>query len=174
MVFARLQRKRDAALVLTNRLSGPEWKAGMARIERNYQIAMEAELDLAHGRCLFMNAGCASVMMETLRNRDGHDYQIGASVVMPNHVHALFRLLYSRTLAEVMQSWKSVSSHRINELSGSRGVIWQSDYFDTTIRDTRQLERSVRYVLDNAAKAGLRGWKWTHFDAERYAEWSRW
>jgi REP element-mobilizing transposase RayT len=79
---------------------------------------------------------------------------------MPNHVHVVLRVLPGNKLADVVHSWKSFTAKQANELLGRRGSFWQREYYDHLIRDEQELERAMRYVSENPAKAGLRDWKW--------------
>jgi len=50
------------------------------------------------------------------------------AVIMPDHVHLIFTLLQGEdelpcSLAEVMKGIKGVSSRRINQLLGRRGLL---------------------------------------------------
>ena len=44
-----------------------------------------------------------------LRRFDGERYEIASFVVMPNHVHVLFRPLGEHALPEILKSWKGFS-----------------------------------------------------------------
>jgi REP element-mobilizing transposase RayT len=78
---------------------------------------------------------------------------------MPNHLHVVFQL-FSETLSNVVEAWKSVSARAINRVLGRRGKLWQDDYYDTLMRDEAQLRNAIEYTMKNPLKAGLRDWKW--------------
>ncbi len=65
-----------------------------------------------------------------------------AWVIMPNHVHLLFKPLVP--LPQLMKSWKGVSARKIG-----RGSIWQRNYRDTLIRDGSHFANAVRYIRHN-------------------------
>ena len=46
-----------------------------------------------------------------------------------------------------------------NKLLGTTGQFWEREYFDRLIRNAAELERAVRYVVENPVKAGLKDWK---------------
>ncbi len=79
---------------------------------------------------------------------------------MPNHVHVVARLFPGQTLATVLHSWKSFTAKRANLILGLHGAFWQREYYDHLLRNEEELERVVRYVADNPAKANLKDWKW--------------
>jgi REP element-mobilizing transposase RayT len=74
---------------------------------------------------------------------------------MPNHVHALLTPLDGIPLAKVLQSLKAASSARVNTLIGSRGRLWQPDYYDRAIRNPDHFLGCARYTEWNPVKAGL-------------------
>jgi REP element-mobilizing transposase RayT len=78
-----------------------------------------------------------------------------AFVVMPDHLHWLMSRAGSASLDTVMQSVKSVSSHRINRLFDRRGALWQPGFHDHALRREEDLVPTARYVVANPIRAGL-------------------
>ena len=72
-----------------------------------------------------------------------------AWVMMPNHVHLLFRPMMK--LEDLIKAWKGVSARRIG-----KGPIWQQNYRDTLIRGPRHFAGAVKYIRMNPRMAGLR------------------
>jgi hypothetical protein len=58
-------------------------------------------------------------------------------------------------LAEIMQSIKSVSSHRINALTGRSGRVWQAESFDHLLRSDESTREKGEYICANPIRAGL-------------------
>ena len=79
---------------------------------------------------------------------------------MPNHVHVVIRTKSDETLDGICGSWKSYTAHEANRILGREGRFWEREYFDRLIRDERDLEDTVSYVLNNPSKAGLTDWPW--------------
>ena len=75
-------------------------------------------------------------------------------VVMPDHVHWMFRL-DAGTLGEAMRRFKSYSSRTVNALSATTGSIWQAGYHDHAVRRDEDLRDLARYVVANPVRAGL-------------------
>jgi putative transposase len=71
-----------------------------------------------------------------------------ARIIMPNHVHLLFKPLMP--LPKLIEAWKSVSARTIGQ-----GPIWQRNYRDTLIRDVDHFINAVRYIRNNPIKAKL-------------------
>ena len=59
------------------------------------------------------------------------------------------------SLAEVVQAWKSVTSHVINRSERRRGALWRREYFDRFMRSEEQFTWTVAYVENNPVVAGL-------------------
>jgi REP element-mobilizing transposase RayT len=79
---------------------------------------------------------------------------------MPNHVHAVLQPMPGHDLPEILHSWKSYTAKEINQMLGVKGQLWEAEYYDHLIRDERDFEAQIEYVLANPMKAGLREWKW--------------
>jgi REP element-mobilizing transposase RayT len=73
---------------------------------------------------------------------------------MPNHVHVLFQVDVT-PMTEILESWKKHTAGKANRLLNRRGKFWQSDYWDTFMRDRTHERTSCRYIETNPSKAGL-------------------
>lgn len=88
-----------------------------------------------------------------LAGQDKGFYELGAWVVMPNHVHALICL--AGDLSKVVSGIKVTSAKEANRLLDRSGAFWSRDYFDRWVRNSREEQRIVRYIENNPVKAGL-------------------
>ncbi len=113
-------------------------------------------LDQGSGSCVLREPANANIVAEALRYFDGERYEIASFVVMPNHVHVLFRLLGDHALAEILKSWKGFTTREINRRSGKTGSLWQDEYWDRLIRNERHFFKVKEYIRENPVKAGLR------------------
>jgi REP element-mobilizing transposase RayT len=123
-----------------------EWEA-LLRIEddRERRTKLEAYLDLGLGQCWLQAPRIAEMVDGTLRWFNGQDCQLRASVVMPNHVHALVEV-WQRPLAGLMRSWKGFSARQANKLLARTGTFWQREYWDTRIRGETHLRKAMHYI----------------------------
>ena len=141
-----------------------------AEVEREYHErfsgAIERWLDAGHGSCILRRPDCAGVVAESLRYFDGDRLGLISSVVMPNHVHALFVQNADWPLEKLVRSWKSFTSRKINSLLGRDGSLWQQDYFDRLVRDEKHFTNCVRYIRRNPVKADLHNGEFILFESE--------
>lgn len=91
-------------------------------------------------------------------------YELGAWVVMPNHMHVL---LHPRIpLLKALMNLKSASARAANELLGHKGEpFWQDESYDHWVRKNQERQSIIRYIENNPISAGLAGnikdWKWS-------------
>jgi REP element-mobilizing transposase RayT len=112
-------------------------------------------LDEGGGSCLLGNAAYSTIAADAILNFNRERYTAASFVVMPNHVHVLFRLHEGQRLEETVKSWKGFSARKINELRGATGAFWQADYWDRMVRNPGHLNRCMDYIRQNPIKAGL-------------------
>ena len=135
----------------------PEQEAQLAAYSR---ARIEEYFDRGAGSCPFADHRIAGMMAAALRFWEGKHYRLLAWCVMPNHVHVVVRLFPGQELARVVKAWKNFSAKAANHALGRKGRFWQREYYDRLIRNGEELERAIRYVLENPAKAGLKDWAW--------------
>src|SRR5205814_2114757 len=100
------------------------------------------------------------ITLQTILHDAGRKYELYAACVMPDHVHLLLEpqiqtddaegkpVFYP--LSDILQTLKSVSSHRINKLAGAKDQrVWENESFDRVIRSERDLEEKFHYVCRN-------------------------
>jgi REP element-mobilizing transposase RayT len=132
-----------------------------SRLRELHAAKIEGILDAGQGSCLLRQANVAQIVKNALAYFNGERYDILAWCIMPNHVHVVVCPRPSHELPTILHSWKSFTSNQINKLMGRSGPLWQAEYFDHLIRDADDLERSIRYVLENPRSAGLCDWPWS-------------
>ncbi len=136
----------------------PRSEAQWKELSRTTIEHVERWLDDGAGSCLLQEDFAAEIVAHKLRHFDGAQYELGAYVIMPNHVHVLVRsfsdALYP--LEAIEQGWKAHSSREINLARGTQGHLWQSESFDRIVRDEEHLWKCLQYIGDNPQRAGLR------------------
>ncbi|MGK0185314.1 MAG: REP element-mobilizing transposase RayT [Verrucomicrobiales bacterium] len=112
--------------------------------------------DAGYGECHLKNPRVREIVTDALNHFNSDRYDLGDYVIMPNHVHVLFRPHSPHTLGAILHSWKSFSSNKVNALVGRSGKLWMDERFDHIVRSRRHLDWYRRYIAENPCKAGLR------------------
>jgi REP element-mobilizing transposase RayT len=142
-----------------------EWEH-LARIEddRERRKRIEVYLDRSRGECHLRRPEIAKLVEDNLRQFSGERYELRAWMVMPNHVHVLFRV-GTVSMSQTVGSWKKQTARLANKLLGRLGAFWAEDYFDTFMRDAEHERKTVHYIENNPTKAKLalapREWPWS-------------
>ncbi len=154
-----------------------EWEH-FAKIEddREQRKQLEAYLDKGRGECHLRRPEIAKLVEDNFRQfgeccgsqsrAPGAParYELRAWVIMPNHVHVLFKVGVV-SMAEIVGAWKKHTGRLANKLLGKRGAFWAEDYFDTYMRDAEHEQKTVRYIENNPTKAKLvldpKEWPWS-------------
>ncbi len=120
-----------------------------AEFHRRFSRQIDGWLDAGHGSCILRQPALSSLVGKAFHHFDGERYDLDSFVVMPNHVHVLFRLRTGEVLEKVIHSWKSFTAKEINKATGRASTLWQEDYWDRIIRNERHLEAVRRYIKEN-------------------------
>lgn len=119
---------------------------------RLFTLAFEELLDDAHGSCVLRDPALCKRVADALLHFHGARYALDCFVVMPNHVHVLFRPLGENKLADIVGSWKRFTARRINEALGKEGALWQREYWDRLVRGERHFKWAREYIRRNPDK----------------------
>jgi len=142
-----------------------EWQA-LLQIEDNYERRrqLQAYLDKGRGECPLTQPRLASLVEDAFRYHHGNHYELRAWVVMPNHVHILFKI-GDKPMGNVIAGWKEYTTRAANKLLNRRGKFWAADYWDTFMRSPEHELLARNYAELNPVKAGLvraaKDWPWS-------------
>jgi len=129
-------------------------------MEQEYNVLfsqrIEAWLDQGAGSCLLRDTANGRIVADTLHFFNGDRYELATFVVMPNHVHVLFAPRDGHRVSEIVQSWKRFSARQMNKRMGSRGSLWQEEYWDRLIRNENHYFAVAGYIRRNPENAGLK------------------
>ncbi len=103
---------------------------------------------------LFTDIYLGRIVVNTLKNESNRVKTL-AYVVMPDHLHWLAQLETDIPLGTIIQTVKSVSSHRINRYLGRKGCVWQPRYHDHAVRREEDIRALARYVITNPLRGKL-------------------
>jgi hypothetical protein len=99
------------------------------------QRRLERYLDQGYGQAFLKEHRVATMIQDVLLGSDSKSYRLSAW--------------------EIMQSLKSITSHKANRILKRHGQFWMLDYFDRYIRNAEHFAKTLRYIEDNPVKAGL-------------------
>ena len=116
--------------------------------------------DAGYGQCFLRDERIAAIMQDTLKHFDGERYQLLCWCIMPNHVHVLIEVNEGWSLSKIMHGWRSYTANEANRILGRTGKFWMEEYFDRYIRNDNHLQKTINYILNNPANAGLDDWPW--------------
>ncbi|NGP87243.1 transposase [Fodinibius halophilus] len=136
------------------------------KIEQGIFRKYEKLLDSAQvGPTWLENSEVAEAVGNAMHFFDGKRYDLYCYCIMCNHVHIVFKHTTKSKdndssksdypITKIMQSIKSYSALKCNKLLNRTGAFWQPESYDRVIRDQNELEKTIRYVLNNPVKAGL-------------------
>ena len=86
---------------------------------------------------------------------DGRFHILIAAVVMPDHVHLIFKPLKAFSLSRIMKGIKGVSARLVNKSRNSRGPLWQDESYDRIMRNVDELYQKIGYMYYNPVRAEL-------------------
>ncbi len=123
-------------------------------------MRIDTLLDSGYGSQPLHDPRLAKIVAEAIRFFDRSRYELLTWCVMPNHVHVLAQLTRGTALDSVLQSWKSYTAKKINNIRSASGKFWAREYYDHVARDPEEVLRIDRYIRENPLKAGLKDWPW--------------
>ncbi len=112
---------------------------------RRFSRKLDEWLDAGSGSCLLRDRTRRTLLEDVLMRYQGERVDHQCWVIMPNHVHLLFKPLVRMEL--LIKAWKGTSARRIGQ-----GSVWQKNYRDTMIRDAGHFANAVRYIRRNPVK----------------------
>lgn len=118
---------------------------------------VEGWLDQGMGSCVLKQPALAAFVTQGMHHFDGERYELGAYVLMPNHVHAIVRPTQCKLhpLETVLKGWKQFSATNINQRIARQEALWQEESYDRIIRDEEHLDQCLQYLGANPRKAGF-------------------
>ncbi|MEZ0395710.1 MAG: transposase [Anaerolineales bacterium] len=149
-------------------LSGAALFAARYEAQKRHFARFDSMLDQArHGPRWLAQSACAQTVMQCIRELEPVHYHLHAFCLMPNHIHLLIdqqdipdpaprrdEKRYT-PLSRALRLLKGKSAALCNRLLGRGGAFWQHESYDHLVRNEREYERILAYILENPVKAGL-------------------
>ena len=150
----------------------PNFERLIINERKRYFGKFDEQLDTCgYGSLYLKRPEIAKIVSDRLHELDGTYYNLCAYCIMPNHVHMLIdfstqmitedqfmmdEIPESYTpLYEVMRLIKGNTSYYINKVLGRKGSLWQKESYDHYVRNHKEYNNILAYILDNPVKAGL-------------------
>jgi putative transposase len=100
------------------------------------------------------------ITFNSIKFHAGWKYKLYSCFIMETHAHCILQPLIQSesryySLAQIMHSIKSYSSHRIKKYSNINNKIWQPENYDRIIRDENDYLEKMEYIIYNPVKAEL-------------------
>jgi REP element-mobilizing transposase RayT len=98
--------------------------------------------------------------MAAIEACNGTSIDLDAAVVMPDHVHSIFRLIEPHKLSRVLRLIKGRSARQVNQfLEQSHRLkpvpLWMDESFDHIVRTEAEWQEKIEYIRQNPLKNGL-------------------
>jgi putative transposase len=112
------------------------------------------------------------------RPMDKHPFQIDAIVILPDHLHTVWRLPDGD--ADFSLRWRLIKHYLASGIAAAanrRGekAVWQRRFWEHVIRDEGDWRNHVDYIHYNPVKHGYvkrpGDWPWSSFGQARWREW---
>ena len=109
------------------------------------------------------------------RCRSPHPFETIAIAVLPEHLHCVWKLPdgdtdYAIRWSLIKRAFTRRQYHEGPTPAGARKRVWQSRFWEHTIRDEVDLQRHINYIHWNPVKHGhaRRAADWPHSSFRRY------
>lgn len=94
-----------------------------------------------------------------------YQFRLWGFVIMLDHAHILLRMGKHGNICDALRDIKRRSSFEIHAIFGGDGPLWQSNFYEHSIRDEHDLEEKLNYIHVNPVRAGLsenpEGWRYS-------------
>lgn len=138
-----------------------------ASIFKKYESLLDGQ---GTGPVWLSNKNIADIVKEALHYRDNKEYDLYAFCIMSNHVHLVFRELYSNLddqknedafpVTKILQGLKSYTGLMANRELNRSGAFWHEESYDRLIRNANELNNTIQYTLNNPVKINLvKNWR---------------
>lgn len=163
----KIEREQEIELISQSRVPFKEKQTLTDNAHKRFFGKYDAILDKYDiGNNWLKIPAIAEMVCESLHFFDNQRYELMCFTVMSNHIHVVFELKKEYTLYGIMQSIKTFTARKANELLNRSGQLWQHESYDRVVRDSDELSRIIAYVLNNPVKAGLcdswEDWKYSY------------
>ena len=94
---------------------------------------------------------------EFIISKNGNLFDLVSFVIMPNHIHLLFK--EKQKIDVAVKHLKGALSYEINKILNRQGKFFANGYYDKLIRDQNHFNIVYNYIKNNPIKAKLPDYK---------------
>jgi len=155
--------------------------------QKRYFGKYDHQLDAApYGACYLREPDVAYIVANKLKEMNGEYFDLQAYCIMPNHVHFLADTsiqldrpeiideqnldTHYTQLDDILHLFKGNTAYYANQAIGCKGKFWQKDSYDHYVRNEKEWNNIVHYILQNPVKAGFVNqpseWEFSYFKYE--------
>jgi len=168
-VLARLREEFEhQERALASHLRGSDLQEERYKIQKRFFAQYDKMLDKAqHGPRWLAEARFADLVSDAIQSLHPECYSLHSYCIMCNHVHLLMdqqnipepapiKTGHRYTaLSHAMRRLKGRTGYACAKLLGKKGSFWQHESFDHVVRNEKEYERILNYIINNPVKAGL-------------------
>jgi REP-associated tyrosine transposase len=162
------QREREKQHILA-KFSGAPQRNELYKLDKKYFGRFDAWLD----RCIedsphwLANEKVARIVTDEIHKLDGERYSLVAYCIMSNHCHLLIDtgehsfkpthlgVTAPYPLTDTLKLLKGRTARYCNQALNRSGKFWHHESYDHVVRNQKEYERIVWYIINNPVKAGL-------------------
>ncbi len=169
--------------LLVTRFQGRALQDERYESQKRYFARLDALLDRARsGPHWLREKRVADIVAQQIHTLHPDYYHLHAYCLMSNHVHLLIDQQdipdppprqdgkHYTALSRAMRQLKSKSGYACMQLLGLQGDFWQHESYDHVVRNEKEYEQILAYILNNPVKAGLvedwQQWPYTYVNPE--------
>lgn len=170
--------------ILANKFQGQTLQEERYKLQKQYFARVDAALDRAeNGPRWLSEPRFAEIVTQQIHNLHPSYYSLHAYCLMSNHVHVLLDQQdipeppplkdgqHYTALSHAMRLLKGRTGYACAALlSEHKGAFWQHESYDHVVRNEKEFERILAYIVNNPVKAGLvnnwQDWAYTYVNPD--------
>ena len=140
----------------------PWSQADTVEYAERFTERMDAWLDAGLGSCALREPDVRQLVEDSIIKFDGLRHDLDCLVIMPNHVHLIFKPRAGENVFQLIGGMKGFSARVCNaRLGWSKQAFWMEDSYNRIVRDYDELRAFRDYIRKNPTKAKLREGEFT-------------
>jgi len=114
-----------------------------------YLTLTEIWKDRNYGECLLGISQVRDIVAQEILSHDEVECQIGAFVIMGNHLHLILKMLGLHSPYELITLIKNKTARSMNQFLSRTGQRWMRGEYNHIIRSPYDLKRRLKYLKEN-------------------------